>query len=181
MPLRRLTLLTLLMLAASARATTLAPLDMKALVQRADRVLLAKVESQVARWTEAHDAIYTEVTLRVVRAYKGAARPGETVVVRREGGSVDGIGMRVYGAASFEPGEEALVFVEKRGAASFVVGMTQGKMRVEIIDGQRMVRGADLGHVRLAPNAVEAPSPPGERRALVEVEREIQALVRTSK
>src|SRR5262245_8271060 len=101
MPRSSLTLLTVALLAGLARATTLLPLDMKALVERADRVVLAKVESQVARWTAAHDAIYTEVTLKVVRAYKGALKPGETLVVRREGGSVDGIGMRVYGAATF--------------------------------------------------------------------------------
>ena len=44
--------------------------------------------------------------MRVSRAYKGAVKAGERVVVRREGGSVDGIGMRVYGAASFTVGEE---------------------------------------------------------------------------
>ena len=40
-----------------------------------------------------------DVTVRVQRSYKGGIKVGDTVVVRREGGTVDGIGMKVFGAA----------------------------------------------------------------------------------
>src|SRR6476660_6746444 len=91
---------------AVAGATSMIPLDMKGLVARADRVVLATVMSEESHWTPNHDAIYTDSVVRVERVYKGKAP--ETLVVRREGGSVDGIGMRVHGAAQLAPGEEAL-------------------------------------------------------------------------
>jgi hypothetical protein len=171
---RLISLTSILLLCSTVQATMMLPLDLRALTARADRVVLGTVESQTSRWTPGHDAIYTEVTLRVARSYKGAAHPGDALVVRREGGSVDGIGMRVYGAASFEVGEEALVFVEQRGAASWVVGMAQGKLRVSTVDGHKLV-SANLAEVAfLRAGETAAPGP----RALAEVEREIRAHVR---
>ena len=40
------------------------------------------------------------------------------MVVRREGGSVGGIAMKVFGAPQFTPGEEVVVFIERRGGAA---------------------------------------------------------------
>src|SRR6185312_11756962 len=74
----------------AAHATVLVPLDTRALTQRAERIVLGTVESEVSRWSGDHQAIYTDVTIAVTRAYKGAVKPGERVVVRREGGVVDG-------------------------------------------------------------------------------------------
>ncbi len=159
-------------------ATTMLPLDTNGLCERADRIVLAKAESQSARWSDDHQTIYTEITLRVERSYKGALKTGDTVVVRSEGGSVDGIGMRVYGAASFKIGEESVVFVEHRGLPSYVVGMAQGKLHVEArADGKRMV----------APNLAEihftqAPTKDaGAARTLEEMEQEIVKTVDAQK
>src|SRR5437868_1131454 len=71
--------------AATAQATSMIPLDLKALVARADRVVLATVVSEESHWTPNHDAIYTDSVLTVERSYKGKA--ADTIVVRREGGS----------------------------------------------------------------------------------------------
>ncbi len=165
--------------ASVAHATVLVPLDTRALVTRADRVVLGTVESQVARWSDDHQAIFTEVTIRVTRSYKGTLQPGQTVVVRREGGVVDGIGMRVYGAATFTVGEEALVFLEQRGAAVYTVGMTQGKLRVST--------GTD-GIKRVAPNLADVAFTTrvdlqklAQPRLLDELEREILGYVRSGK
>jgi hypothetical protein len=170
-----ITITSLAALAGAAHATAMLPLDLPTLCDRADRVVLGTVESTMSRWTDAHDAIYTDVTLRVSRAYKGATRPGETIVVRREGGSVDGIGMRVFGAAAFHVGEEALVFVERRGGASYVVGMSQGKLRVATRpDGQKMLAAdlTDIHFVRPGESAF------ARARTLDEVEREIATHLR---
>src|SRR5438552_17863553 len=126
----------LLVAALPARATMMVPLDLQGLVDRAERIVHARVETQVARWTASHDAIYTEVTLRVLQPVKGAMRAGDVVTLRREGGVVDGIGMRVQGAAVFEAGEEVVVFLERRGAALWTVAMAQGKMRVAEAQGR---------------------------------------------
>ncbi len=113
-----------------AEASVLRALTLEALCTRADRIVLGRVDKIESRWTDDRTAIYSEVTITVARTYKGATGPGEQLVVRKEGGSVAGIGMRVYGAPEFHVGEEALVFTEPRGSARFVAGMTQGKLGV---------------------------------------------------
>jgi hypothetical protein len=169
-----------------AQATVLVPMDTAELTARADRVILGVVESQAAHWTSDHQAIYTDVTVRVTQSYKGGAAPGERVVVRREGGSLDGLGMRVFGAAQFAVGEEVVVFTEKRAGIAYTVGMTQGKLHVyQDSDGVKRV-AADLGAVafinkngKVQPDA--RPSTTTARasgpRRLDELEREIRGYV----
>ena len=169
-----------LCVAVVAHATVLVPLDTKALTARADRVVLGVVESQVARWTDDRQAIYTDVTVRVTRVYKGVTRPGERVVVRREGGVLDGVGMRVFGAASFSVGEEVVLFLEMRGGAPYTVGMTQGKLRVTVDhEGVKQVAAAvgDVAFTRgdAAPRALQPP------RRLDDLEREVRAYVKGAK
>lgn len=163
----------LLCLVGTAQATVLAPLDTRALTSRADRIVLGTVESQAARWTDDHDAIYTDVTVRVSESYKGRLAPGQTLVVRRLGGEVDGVGMRVFGAASFAVGEEVVLFVEARGSASYPVGMTQGKLHVSRgPDGQKRV-SANLAGVAFTRGTARIAAP----RRLVDLEREIRSFV----
>ncbi|HXU70449.1 MAG TPA: hypothetical protein VN947_14025 [Polyangia bacterium] len=163
--------------AVAARATVLVPLDTKALTARAERIVLGVVESQQARWSSDHQAIYTDVTVRVTRAYKGSVKPGERIVVRREGGSLDGLGMRVYGAASFNVGEEVVVFTETRGNASWTVGMTQGKLHVSVdADGTKRVQAA-LGDVAFTNSAANQKLVAGPRR-LDDFEREVRSYVK---
>ena len=166
-----LILLTFAAVARPAGATTMVPLDLRALSERADRVVLGVAVSQTASWTASHDAIYTEVTVRVSRVYKGTLKPGDLLVVRREGGSVDGIGMRVFGAAEFTVGEEALIFAERRGGATWVTGMAQGKLRVTIENGRKMV-APRLGELHFT-----AAAPSSAPRPLEDVEREVLAYV----
>ncbi|HEX9105267.1 MAG TPA: hypothetical protein VF997_23815 [Polyangia bacterium] len=161
----------------AARATVMVPLDTRALADRAERIVLGTVESQVSRWSDDRQAIYTDVTLRVTRTYKGAVKPGERVVVRREGGVVDGMGMRVYGAASFTVGEEVVVFLETRGNATWTVGMTQGKLRVTVgADGVKQVAPA-LGDVAFTQKSA-ATQMLAQPRRLDDFEREVRSYVK---
>jgi hypothetical protein len=163
----------------AAHATVLVPLDNKALTARAERIVLAVVESQTSRWSSDHQAIYTDVTLRVTRVYKGAVKPGERIVVRREGGTIDGMGMRVYGAAAFTDGEEVVVFTETRGNAAWTVGMTQGKLHVTVgSDGIKRVSAA-LGEVAFTqPPSAATQALSKEPRRLDDFEREIRSYVK---
>jgi hypothetical protein len=176
--------------AASAQATVLVPMDTQELTARADRVLLGVVESQESHWTSDHQAIYTDVTVRVTTSYKGGAAPGERVVVRREGGNLDGLGMRVFGAAQFAVGEEVVLFTEKRAGVAYTVGMTQGKLHVyQDADGVKRV-AADLGAVAFIntkdgkiranarPATTTATAAKAGPRRLDELEREIRGYVR---
>jgi len=175
----RLILVTIAFVAlyGNARATTMIPLDLKALVDNADRVVDATVESTESHWTAGHDAIFTDVKLRVLRVYKGAVKTGELITVRREGGVVDGIGQRVFGAAQFVPGEEAVVFVEQRGGASYVVGMAQGKLHVaKQADGSRLVLPPEVGAIHFVGGA---PAPMKAVR-LEELEKRLEVLQRSA-
>lgn len=176
MSIRVIAVTSVLLLSAAARATVMEPLDTETMVRRANQgIVLGTVEGSVSRWTADHNRIYTEVTVRIDRAYKGAFKAGDKVVVQREGGSVDGIGMRVYGAASFQPGEQALLFLERRAQATFVVGMAQGKLTVSRTpDGALMVAPNLSGIAFTRPAA--SPAAAGLRR-LEEVEHEILKLV----
>lgn len=109
--------------------------------------------------------------------YKGALKPGDALVVRREGGAVGGIGMHVFGAASFTVGEEAVVFVEQRGAASYVVGMAQGKLRVITLpSGEKQVAAPELSGIAFVNGQ---PAPRMQPRALEELEQKLRALAQT--
>jgi hypothetical protein len=84
----------------------------------------------------------------------------------------------VFGAAQFAVGEEVVLFVEKRGAASWVVGMAQGKLRVVLQpDGTRQVAAPDLTGIALLPTKTVAP--PIRARPLEELEREIRSYARS--
>jgi hypothetical protein len=169
---------SLLALGGAARATTMLPLDMKALTDRADRVLYGVVESSTAHWTRDHDAIYTDVTVRVQRSYKGEVKPGEVVVVRREGGSLEGMGMKVFGAASFTVGEEVVVFVEQRSGASYVVGMAQGKLRVSTAaNGGKVVMAPEVSGIDFLQTKLRQPVTM-RSRALEDFEAELKTLLR---
>lgn len=116
--------------APSALATTLLAQDLESLSRRADAVVQGRVKRLQSRWNGDRTRIFTEVELEVSEALKGA--PGKTVTLIQPGGVVGEIGQRVSGLASFEPGEEVVVFLEKRSEASYhVAGMAQGKLRVE--------------------------------------------------
>jgi hypothetical protein len=170
-----------ILVGAAAEATVLVPLDTRALAERADRVVLGTVESTTPRWTSDHQAIYTDVTIRVEKTYKGTLKPGDTVVVRREGGVVDGIGMRVYGAPHFTVGEEVVVFLEKRGGATYTVGMTQGKLRVVIgADGVKRV-SANFADVAFTQTPSADAQKLAQPRRLDDFERELGKIVAGSR
>jgi len=114
----------------SASATTMMKLDLAGLTQRADTVVAGHVTDSQAAWTSDHSAIYTDVTIVVERSLAGSFTAGQTVTVRSEGGTIDGVGMRVYGAAGFAKNEEVVVFLEQRAGHRYVVGMAQGKLLV---------------------------------------------------
>ena len=137
----RLFLLTALFLrSAAAQATTVLPLDLLGLTDGAEQIVVGRVEHQVARFTADHGSIFTEVTFRVESSLKGDLRAGAVVLIRREGGEAEGMGVKVVGAPRFVVGEQAVVFLESRGTDGYwTVGMAQGKLRITSGAGQPMV------------------------------------------
>jgi hypothetical protein len=169
-----------------ASAAVVLHLDLPALTARADLVVRGRAVAQRSRWDAAHRRIYTDVTLVVDEAYKGGPRPGSTLRITRLGGSVDGIGMRVAGEATFALGEEAIVFLRRHvrhGVTRLsVLGMAQGKLTVlRGRAGARVLRslgGAGLRVVAPSPRGrVRRVAPRPISRSLADFERELRTLV----
>ena len=95
----------------------------------ADTIVLGTVTGQTSAWNAGRTAIYTDVTVAVETAVKGA--PGAEVTLRIAGGEVEGIGMRTSTDPVFQTGERVVVFIDTAGAATAqLVGMRQGKFTV---------------------------------------------------
>jgi hypothetical protein len=144
----RALLLALFLLPAASLATTVLRADVPALTRLSDAVVRGRVVSLQSHWTADGLRIVTDVRLEVVEALKGA--PGRTITIRQPGGTVGNIGQRVSGLASFKPGEEVVVFLERQGPVHVVAGLAQGKFHLE----------------RLKDGSVEA-TPDGSGEALV--------------
>ena len=115
-----------------AGASLVLSLDLKELVQRADRIAIVDVVSVESAWDARHERILSTIRLRVAESWKGGpgatpATGGDEVTVVQEGGSVDGLTMTVLGMTKFSPGERALVFLRGSATRAQVVGMAQGK------------------------------------------------------
>jgi hypothetical protein len=134
-------LVTLLPVAATAAIMVRMPLD--DLTGNADVVALATVERAESFLDEDEGRIYTRHFLKTSEYLKGAGR--ETVEVVTLGGELEDIGQVVPGEARFEKGEEVLVCLMKSRRGYAVVGMSQGKFRVEKREGKswlvRSLRG----------------------------------------
>jgi hypothetical protein len=154
------TLLGLLLCAAPASATTVVGYDLEGLARAADAVVVGRVVDRQTAWRDGR--IVTTVTLAADDVLKGEAAPTYNVEVL--GGSVDGISQRVAGVAVFEKDERVAVFLraDKARAAFTVVGLSQGKMRLELQgagpalvrqtgDLRRVTKGADGALVEAGP------------------------------
>ena len=140
-----------LLLALPAAATSMLRREVPELSRAADAVVRGTVRRVESRWAGDGKRIVTDVEIQVAEALKGA--PGHTVLVTQPGGRVGDIGQKVSGLAAFTPGEEVVVFLDRRGKAAFSVrGMAQGKFRVQ--------RSKD-GKAALA-----VPESPGDARVL---------------
>jgi hypothetical protein len=129
-----------------AHATLVEALDLETLVAEADQVVLARVIGQQSLYDE-RGRIVTDVVLQVEESIKGDQAPGAAVTLRRLGGVVGDMGLRVSGEPSFETGETVVLFGahRARGGALRSIGMSQGTLRVFERDGERWVRSANNG------------------------------------
>lgn len=153
-------------LAIPARATTVVPMETRALVARSHEIVIGEVTAVTPRWNESRTRIVTDVRVRVTEALKGEAGP--ELVLTQVGGEVDGFRYTVDGAPSFRPGEEALLFAWRdRAGLAQVTGLAQGKfdIRRDPATGERTLRRALPGLVSRDPLLARA-APGGGRQAL---------------
>jgi hypothetical protein len=148
--------LLLVLAAAVANATSMAPMSFEELTQRATaivRVRCVSVESVWSAgeiWTDSRFVILeeakadafgedqrisgaTNTATAVASRTTGAAKEAnsEGIVLRQLGGSIGGLHARVAGVPEFAPGEEAYLFLWRRAGERYrVLGWGQGTFRV---------------------------------------------------
>lgn len=120
--------------AASARATTMLPMDLDDLVIEADGIVLGTIVDAESDWsinyTQNRSLLYTTYTLRVERSLGGT--DSGTVRFRVVGGDDGSTVLTVPGAPHFRTGDRVVLFLRTGvpDAISDVVGMEQGKFTV---------------------------------------------------
>jgi hypothetical protein len=118
-----------LLLGLPAAATTMLKIELPELAWQADTVVHGTVRRVESRWSGDRRRIITDVEIEVTETLKGEA--GSTVLLIQPGGRVGDIGQIAHGLATFTPGEEVVVFLDRRGAKAFqVTGLAQGKYQV---------------------------------------------------
>jgi hypothetical protein len=162
----------LLLVGPSAGATSVVKTDVDGLTRSSDLVVRGKVKKKESRWSGDHKRIYTDVEIEVDESIKGQG--GKTVTVRQPGGEVGDIAQRVSGLASFDSGEEVVVFLEKRGGVYRVSGLAQGKYRVErSSDGKfAFAVPADQSELRLVDPQLNTEAAPSAKTVQLEELRE---------
>ena len=101
------------------------------LVERADTIVAGEVMEMRSAWTADRREIFTTVTLRPDRRFKGG--DGSLIRFRIPGGAVGDTRLMVTHSPGFAIGEQALVFLaEDGGRLPRVVGGEAGKRHIRI-------------------------------------------------
>ena len=177
--LRLLVLAALLAFSASpAPATTVVPMDTRALVTRSHDIVIGEVTAVRSRWNDDRTRIVTDVTLRVSESLRGSA--GTELVLTQIGGELDGMRYTVEGGPRFSPGEETLVFTwrDAQGRPQ-VSGLSQGKfdIRRDAATGARTLTRALPGLTSRDPILMRASGEGRRKLGLDEMVREIRRVL----
>ncbi len=164
-------LAALLVLAAApalALAATFVATSVEETARSSEVVARGRVVSTASRATRDGRGIVTEVEIAIESAWKGS--PDATVRVVVPGGRLAHVAQIVDAAATFEDGEEVVVFLARQGAVWRVMGHALGKYRVEGLDAKPSLEQAVV---------LQRPLAAGERAAgpmpVAELERRVRA------
>src|ERR1051326_8725271 len=119
---------SLLVLLDSAHATTVRRLSFDELVAKAEMIVAGQVTDSTTYRTSDGKLILTSYTVQVGENIKGKAPA--TMTVTTIGGKLGNTILRVSGMPQFQTGESAVLFLEKSGAYTTVVGLNQGKFSI---------------------------------------------------
>jgi hypothetical protein len=126
----------------TAYGTMMRYLEVEELAKLSTDVFRGQVVSMETYWNPGRTRIYTGVRVRIFEPMKGATRRDQIVTVTQLGGEIDGVRMDYAGRPVFEPGEPVILFTERgRNGDYIVVGLKQGKMRVEGARAKREFSG----------------------------------------
>ena len=112
------------------RATVLLPAEFREIVAQSQIIAYGRVADAVPELSADRKRIETVVTFEVGTYLKGG--PGETLTFRVAGGQVGRYRSVTVGAPMFEPGDEAILFMNVRADGQpYVFGLNQGVFRVQ--------------------------------------------------
>jgi hypothetical protein len=138
---RRLIIVIVWLLCAhELRATVLIPAEFREIVAGSQIIVYGRVVEVRSEWSEDRRRIDTIVTVEAGSYLKGG--PGGTVTFRVPGGQIGRYRNVMVGAPSFQPGEEAVLFLNASGpSVAHVFGLSQGvfRVRVDARTGRRLV------------------------------------------
>jgi hypothetical protein len=106
----------------------LVKLSLDELGRQAYSIIVGQV-SEIAAQQEGNGYIHTLVSLAVERIIKGEV--AQSLAVSVPGGTVNGQVLEVEDSPSFSQGERVVLFLEKTGGDSSVVGGIQGKFTID--------------------------------------------------
>jgi len=114
-------------------------LSLDELVERSDTIVSGEVLDMRSEWTADRGQIFTTVTLRPDRRFKGSGQ--DLVRFRIPGGTVGDVQLMVTHSPVFAVGDKALVFLTgDRGPLPRVVGGEAGKRHIRIgEDGEEVL------------------------------------------
>jgi hypothetical protein len=122
-----LLLLPALLFLPAIRATTLARLSLEQLGAGSDAVARVRCAGAESRWE--NGSVWTVTKFDIVETLKG--RLPREITVRLPGGRVGHLTATVDGTPKFNPGVEAVVFLERSRAGGFTVaGWVEGTFRI---------------------------------------------------
>jgi hypothetical protein len=120
--------LLILTFLASAHATTVRRLSFDNLIAKSEAIVTGQVIDSRTYRTPDGKLILTSYTVRVGEQLKGKTPP--TVTVTIVGGRIGNTILRVSGMPQFHNGESAVLFLERSGIYTTVVGLNQGKFSI---------------------------------------------------
>ncbi len=118
--------------ASAARATTVAPMDLRALTERADAVVVARCTAVTSALDTLTHRPGTFATFAIDEVMKGGGLTSE-VRVAVPGGVVAGRALAIAGAPSFAAGRAAVLFLTapRADGTRGVMGFDQGSFEIE--------------------------------------------------
>lgn len=128
-------------LADRADATVVKALTLAEKCAIAPIVVHGLVERVETEWEVPGATLETRVTVKVIEGLKGDAKAGARIIVRQAGGTLGEVTQQIPGTSTFEPGEEAVLFLEPVGPYLVELGIGIGKYAVDGT-GQKLVTHA---------------------------------------
>src|SRR5436309_7105560 len=113
------------------RATVVLPAEFREIVAGSQIIVYGRIAEVKPEWSDDRSRIDTIVTVEAGSYLKGG--PGDTVTFRVPGGQIGRYRNVMVGAPSFQPGEEAVLFLSASGpSVAHVFGLSQGVFRARV-------------------------------------------------